>query len=160
MGLIACPSCGHQGKVPDQLLGKKIKCQICGTSFQAAPPIAPASPQIEASRGQTIDVDGLEASSWVATPASAAEHDPVPVETNAAFTASPSGPQDTKGPAREYKVLTQKDKFFEGKFELSRLEGALNHYATQGWVVRAMSTPLVTGFSGGPREEIVVLLER
>ena len=57
-------------------------------------------------------------------------------------------------------MLTQKDRFFEGKFELSRLETALNHYAAQGWVVRAMATPLVTGFSGGPREEIVVLLER
>ena len=57
-------------------------------------------------------------------------------------------------------MLTQKDRWFEGKFELAKLEEALNHYARQGWSVRAMATPLVTGFSGGPREEIVVLLER
>ena len=64
------------------------------------------------------------------------------------------------GPTREYKVLTQKDRWFDGKFDLSRLEAALNHYAGLGWTVRAMSTPHVMGFSGGPREEIVVLMER
>ncbi len=69
-------------------------------------------------------------------------------------------PEPAETPRRHYKVLTQKDRYFEGKFDLARLEEALNHYAGEGWVVRAMATPHVTGFSGGPREEIVVLLER
>lgn len=133
MVLIACPSCAHEGKVPEQMLGKKIKCQLCGMSFQANPP--------EPSR---IELDH-------ATNGAAGPHpeppDPAPAPAPGA-------------PAREYKVLTQKDKWFDGKFDLTRLEGALNHYAGLGWTVRAMSTPHIMGFSGGPREEIVVLLER
>ena len=65
MGLIACPSCGNQGKVPDQLLGKKIKCQICGTSFQtAAPRVEPATPQAGDPGVQAIEVVGLLPSNW------------------------------------------------------------------------------------------------
>ena len=62
--------------------------------------------------------------------------------------------------AREYKVLTAKDKFFDGKFDLARLEEALNHFGRQGWTVKSMSTPHVKGFSGALEETIVVLLER
>src|SRR5947209_6449976 len=124
MGLIACPSCGNQGKVPDQLLGKRIKCQICGTSFQATPRVAPATPQAEAPGGQAIEVVGLEPSNW-AMPL-AGEPGPVSVGAGPAFTASPPGPHGSEASTREYKVLTQKDRFFEGKFELSRLEPALN----------------------------------
>lgn len=31
----ACPSCGHQGNVPEKYLGKKIKCRKCGVPFTA-----------------------------------------------------------------------------------------------------------------------------
>ncbi len=62
--------------------------------------------------------------------------------------------------AYEYKVLTPRDKFFDGRFELSKLEEALNYYGRQGWTVKAMSTPHVKGFSGAMEECIVVLLER
>ena len=61
---------------------------------------------------------------------------------------------------KEYKLLTQKDKWFEGKFDLPRLEEAINHYAHRGWKVRAMTTAQVAGFSGGVKEELVVLMER
>jgi len=61
---------------------------------------------------------------------------------------------------REYKLLTQKDKWFEGKFDLPRLEEAINHYAQRGWKVQAMTTAQVLGFSGGVKEELVVLMER
>ncbi len=90
----------------------------------------------------------------------AVEHPPEPDHEAKGFTASPPSPAPAEVPHHQYKVLTQRDRFFEGKFDLGRLEEALNHYASQGWMVRAMSTPHVIGFSGGPREEIVVLLER
>jgi DNA-directed RNA polymerase subunit RPC12/RpoP len=60
---------------------------------------------------------------------------------------------------RQYKVLTQKDKWFSGKFDPERLEQAINSYAQQGWVVRAMTTASIPGF-GGNRDELIVLLER
>lgn len=177
MAFVTCPSCGEKGRLPKELVGKRIKCQKCGTAFLvAAPtpkvPAAALTPEAAAAahaagahaghHGETIEVDGLDDSAWTATPegdsAHGAEH--AHDESPAAFTASPQEPHHAAGGAKEYKLLTQKDKYFEGKFEFSKLEDALNHYARQGWVVRTMATPQIAGFSGGPREEVVVLLER
>jgi predicted Zn finger-like uncharacterized protein len=41
-----CPSCNRKLRVPDELLGKKVKCPTCGTVFQAdesSSPLLPAS---------------------------------------------------------------------------------------------------------------------
>src|SRR5688572_8379866 len=40
----------------------------------------------------------------------------------------------------EYKVLTQKDKWFSGKFDPEKLEQALNAYAKQGWKMKGVAT--------------------
>ncbi len=37
---------------------------------------------------------------------------------------------------------------------------ALNHFAAQGWVVKAVMTPPIKGFSGVVEQTIVVVLER
>lgn len=58
----------------------------------------------------------------------------------------------------EYKVMTQKDRYFSGKFSPEKLEAAINSYAEQGWRVVSMATASIPGF--GSREELVVLLER
>ena len=44
-----------------------------------------------------------------------------------------------------------RDKYFDGKFDLARLEEALNHFGRQGWTVKWMSTPHVKGFTGRSR---------
>lgn len=59
----------------------------------------------------------------------------------------------------EYKVLTQKDKWFSGKFDPEKLEEALNAYAKQGWRMRGMATASIPSF-GSSREELVFVLER
>lgn len=61
---------------------------------------------------------------------------------------------------KEYKVLSQKDKWFSGKFDPERLEEALNAYASQGWSVVTSSTAQFPGFLSGVREEIVIIMER
>ena len=62
---------------------------------------------------------------------------------------------------KQYKVLTQKDKWFSGKFDPELLEKALNSYAQQGWEVKGMSTASIPGFlGGGTRDEMVIVLER
>jgi hypothetical protein len=50
--IVTCPdeTCGRQLRVPDELLGKSVKCPKCGKIFTAredtgAPPPAPARPQ-------------------------------------------------------------------------------------------------------------------
>jgi predicted Zn finger-like uncharacterized protein len=37
-----CPSCNRKLRVPDELLGKKVKCPTCGTVFQADESTTPA----------------------------------------------------------------------------------------------------------------------
>jgi Domain of unknown function (DUF4177) len=179
MSPVTCPSCGEKGNLSDQFLGKKIRCQKCGNSFLAVPtlaaspvahaahaahaaPAAPAANESPKPAGDSIEVEGLDPSTWAATAVAVATHvqEPVHHELTPAFTALPQTFEHADNPVRQYKVLTSKDRFFEGKYEFARLEDALNHYARQGWVVRAMATPHVTGFSGGPREELVILMER
>lgn len=59
----------------------------------------------------------------------------------------------------EYKVLTQKDKWFSGKFDPAVLESALNAYAQQGWRVIGCATADIPGL-GVTRQEFVTILER
>ena len=59
----------------------------------------------------------------------------------------------------EYKVLTQKDKWFSGKFDPENLEKAINAYASQGWSVTSMASASIPSLSR-TREELVILLER
>jgi hypothetical protein len=77
-------------------------------------------------------------------------------EASSSFNSAPS----SIAGAREYKLLTSRDRIFEGKFDLARLEEVLNQLARQGWVAKAMSVPHLKGFSGALEEVIVVLLER
>lgn len=60
---------------------------------------------------------------------------------------------------KEYKVLTQKDKWFSGKFDPQRLEEAINAYAQQGWVVKSAFSAEIPGVFGN-REEAIIILER
>lgn len=59
----------------------------------------------------------------------------------------------------EYKVLTQKDKLFSGKFDPTNLEYAINAYAEQGWRVISCTTADISGF-GRSRQEFIVVFER
>jgi hypothetical protein len=114
-----------------------------------------------------IEVEGLDASSWtLATETGPAQKG----EPTATATVEPDQRPDSAagfvhagspaGAPREYKLLTSRDKFFDGKFELARLEEALNHFSRQGWIVKSVSTPHVKNFSGVLEETVVVLLER
>ncbi len=59
----------------------------------------------------------------------------------------------------EYKVLSQKDKWFSGKFDPQVLEQAMNAYAAQGWRVIGCATADIPGF-GSTRQEFVTIMER
>jgi hypothetical protein len=49
---------------------------------------------------------------------------------------------------KEYKVLTQKDRFFGGKFDPEKLEKAINSYATGGWSVVSVATASIPSLTG------------
>ena len=60
---------------------------------------------------------------------------------------------------KQYKILSQKDKWFSGKFDPAKLEQAINGYAQQGWTVKAAFSADIPGVMGS-REEAIVILER
>jgi hypothetical protein len=60
---------------------------------------------------------------------------------------------------KRYKVLTQKDKWFSGKFNPETLEAAINAYAEQGWRLISTATADIPGF-GTTRQEFIAILER
>lgn len=63
--------------------------------------------------------------------------------------------------AIEYKVITQDDKIFGGKFNATKLTQVLNDYAAQGWTVKGVCAgDFPAGFGGKVRQEIVLILER
>jgi hypothetical protein len=74
--------------------------------------------------------------------------------------------EPTKPGTRSYKVITQRDEFFGGKFDPERLERLVNKLAAEGWRVVSVVTADVSTFFGsfwsgrGARQEIVVFLER
>jgi len=109
-----------------------------------------------------IAVDGLEASAWAVS--SDQPPDLLKAEADAGLSESAEATHAFEAPNstgfKEYKVLWSRDKLFEGKFDVARLEEALNYFARQGWVVKAMSTPHLKDFGGGTKEEVVILLER
>mgnify|MGYP001388050431 CR=1 FL=1 len=57
---------------------------------------------------------------------------------------------------KEYKVMTQKDRFFSGTFDPEKLEAALNSYASEGWEFKGVATPVF----GTTNKEIIVFFER
>lgn len=178
MPFVACPSCGERGKIPPTLVGARIKCKKCGVAFNvaasAAKPAAVAAGEISSTKVAMpvagdggIAVEGLDDSAW--TSAGEAPSDmfkaapePHPAEAGEAHAhAHPHAfePHEAAG-TREYKVICSRDKIFEGKFDLPRLEEVLNHFARQGWTVKSMTTPHLKGFGDALKEEIVILLER
>lgn len=60
---------------------------------------------------------------------------------------------------KQYKVMTQKDRFFGGKFDPEKLEAAMNSYASEGWEFVGVATADIPSF-GGKRQEIVVIFGR
>jgi hypothetical protein len=170
MPTVTCPTCGEKGKIAPDLIGARIKCKKCGNSFLVSPPaakaVAAAASATSAAAGHTpegIQVEGLDASTWTLSNETGvtlhAEAKPDAVsghhDSSAHFEAS-SAPAEV----RQYKLLTSKDKYFESKFDLARLEEAINHFAKLGWIVKAMTLPHIKGYGGVIEETVVVLLER
>jgi hypothetical protein len=173
MPSVTCPSCGERGKIPSSLIGSRIKCKKCGVSFTVSPPPAKAgaaagsaapagAAAVAVATTDGIEVEGLDASAWsLSTETTGGLKAVAQAEPDAKSDGSSSFVQAGAATGhKEYKILTPRDKIFDSRFDLTRLEEALNHFAKQGWSVRAMLTPHVKGFSGALEETIVVLLER
>src|SRR5437879_2491514 len=49
--IVTCPSCAGQLRVADDLIGRKVRCPACSSTFEAhpieTPPPAPAAPPVD-----------------------------------------------------------------------------------------------------------------
>lgn len=175
MPTVACPSCGERGKIPPTLVGARIKCKKCGLSFQVAPPAAKAAvgaavagavggAVAAAGHHEGIAVEGLDASAWSASGDHSGELVRPVAETSSATAeqndSSSNFVAHEPKARKEYKIICSRDKLFDGKFDIVRLEEAINFFARDGWVVKSMCTPHLKMFSETAKEEVVVLLER
>jgi hypothetical protein len=70
--------------------------------------------------------------------------------------------------SKQYKVITQRDQFFQSKFNPEALQSLLNLHSSEGWHVVTMTTSDVGSFfgsfwskgGGSSRQELIVLMER
>ena len=60
---------------------------------------------------------------------------------------------------KEYKVMSQKDKWLSSKFDPAKLEEGINAYAEEGWEVVSIATATIPGLTGA-REEMRVVCVR
>ena len=152
---VAC-ACGRSFKAKDEHAGLRAKCPACGSVLEIPRPI-PVPFSLPDEIGLNDLHEGLE-------------EDCVGVRREASLTdlwkllntiVTQLGEKASASHDRrhEYKVVTQKDKWFSGKFDPEKVEGALNSYAKQGWSLKGVATASVPGF-GGQREEIVIIMER
>ena len=61
---------------------------------------------------------------------------------------------------KQYKILTQKDSIFSGKFNPEALETALNTYAAEGWCLVTATTADIPVPFAGKRQEFFAILEK
>ena len=61
---------------------------------------------------------------------------------------------------KQYKVVSQNDSAFSGKFSPDRLEDVLNKYAKEGWRLVSTIRSQFPSMLGGIREAVVLILEK
>ena len=144
MSISVICDCGKSFTAKDEYAGRRAKCPACGSSLEIPLAVEPPSydpPAFDSEVAALLsEIRDLLSSQSLSTQSS----------TSAATDTGP----------KEYKVLTQKDKWFSGKFDPAKLEEALNAYADQGWIVKAATTASITGLIGGNRDEMIIILER
>jgi hypothetical protein len=177
---VAC-QCGKAFKAKDEHAGLRAKCPACGASIDI-PKARPVPPEGAVTAGLRNWSRALHEPASSAMPDGVGiedlerglEEDRLGSERDATLTdvwkvlntiATSIGSSSSKNSSgasqnREYKVITQKDKWFSGKFDPEKVEGVLNSYAKQGWVMKGVATASVPGFVGGQRDEIVIIMER
>lgn len=120
-------------KCGQQLHDDSLFCTSCGTRYEYVAPVQPSQPQSQPQPQATAGMN-FDFNTNLATQSSKIIY--------------------------EYKVLSQKDKWFSGKFDPAVLEKAINAYAQQGWkLVGCATADIGGGFSAG-RQEFIAILER
>ena len=68
-------------------------------------------------------------------------------------------PVEVENP-KQYKVLAQKDDWWNQKIDPVGLEALLNEHARQGWTLKAAVTASIPAVFGRSRDEMIIILEK
>lgn len=150
--------CGRSLKTKDEYSGQRAKCPGCGATM-VLPSIADDESDIEESLFDER-ANGLPTNEPLAADLLDEIRRTVQVISRTLQERNRAPEPIDQMVQREYKVLTQKDKWFSGKFDPEKLEKAINAYAQQGWIVKGVTTASIPGGLNTYREELIVLLER
>ena len=146
MPYVKCPSCGERGKIGATLIGARIKCKVCGVSFQVSPPPAKAPvtaglvsdfPSSAVNAPEGIEVEGLDASTWTLSTETA-------VSLKAVATAEPE-PQTA---ASRAVVATDSSAEYAANIRCSLPKTNISTVSSIWLVSRKLST--ITGARAGP----------
>ena len=153
MSIEAKCSCGKMFHTKDEHAGRRAKCPSCGEIVQI--------PHIQLTPERIFDIGNEPQAPPLETRETQllSEIKSLLESLTTVMSTKDSGTTQDGGSTKQYKVLTQKDKWFSGKFDPDKLEQALNSYASQGWRLRGVATASVPGL-GGARDEMVLVMER
>lgn len=75
------------------------------------------------------------------------------------LTSEPFGLIDKEIAVKVFKVMTQKDRAFGGKFNPEKIEEALNAMGKEGWEIDGVTSAEFPSLTGG-RQELVIFLSK
>ena len=73
--------------------------------------------------------------------------------------AKPLGLREKENAMKVFKVMTQKDRAFGGKFNPEKIEEALNAMGKEGWEIDGVTSAEFPSLTGG-RQELVIFLSK
>ena len=170
MAIVFHCKCGHLLRAQENAAGKRTRCPGCNQVLSipgivkaaasvagVAPAPAPAAVATDPFAPE-LDWSSLESPAL-------AENDPqrpasgaIKIDAASADVPTTETPRPDDG-SRQYRILTQKDQGFAGKFNATKLEELLNDHARRGWELKVAVTMHVPSH-GGYHDELVVILER
>ncbi len=154
-----CPGCNQVLTIPGaSLVGASVATSSATTGAGASSP----SSVIEADPFTlNLDWSTVEAQHPPAPPAASDRPESGLIKIDSVATDSPllaEVPRTHDG-SRQYRVITQKDQGFSGKFNATKLEDMLNAQARHGWTLKSAVTMNIPSH-GGHHDELIVILER
>jgi hypothetical protein len=170
MAIVFHCKCGHSLRAQENAAGKRTRCPGCNQLLSIPGTAKPSSSVVGAVPGsaQAVAVSDPFAPEldWSSLESPApAESDPqrpksggIKIDSVSADAPIAEAPRPEDG-SRQYRILTQKDQGFAGKFNAVKLEEMLNDHARRGWSLKVAVTMNLPGH-GGHHDELVVILER
>jgi hypothetical protein len=121
MASFACPQCKQTLRVPDTVLGRKVKCPQCGATFatRAPLPAGPSAPVVEPSKRPAAPANREQITRQPNRAAAPVRQDEEVLDVLPADPPPPSPDARATGPAVTFTVQVQKDplKRLKGRFQ-------------------------------------------